>query len=453
MLKIPIKTLCLCFCFVEAVWLLLAQVLNSTLLLVPCLICFLVMMVWAALQNVAIPVFLFFLPFAPLLKLAPGTLSFFTLALLVAYAVYAVKGFKNVRITHLVPALGLIVLTLAVKLFNGYPITNNYILLCASLLLVPFMAIELDDRYSRYDFYWATLFFVLGITLAALTSQMLTDFESIARYIREVDELGVIRHSGYYSDPNFYSAHITAAFGGTMILLLDRMARPRRFVLIGAAVVLLYCGLLSVSKSFLLISICLIICWAFTFMFSKGRISSKILMVSMLIVLALFLLSSTAFTDLLDLVLVRLFRGTNMSDFTTRRVDLWGNYFNEFRDSPLILLFGNGCSIDVLVSGRGSHNTLIQMVHQLGLVGSGLLVAWFVSLVKTVRDAADVASLGWGKSVIFLLGVFGPWLALDYLFFDELFLLPIYVCIAFCYAQQTAAPVPMDAGGEKMTEG
>ena len=64
MITIRSKTLLLGACFIEAIWLLVAQTLNATVLLLPCLLCFLVLVGWAAIKNMAMPVVLFFLPFA-----------------------------------------------------------------------------------------------------------------------------------------------------------------------------------------------------------------------------------------------------------------------------------------------------------------------------------------------------------------------------------------------------
>ena len=54
MITIRSKTLLLCACFVEACWLLVAQTLNVTAILLPCLICFLLLVGWAAIQKAAI---------------------------------------------------------------------------------------------------------------------------------------------------------------------------------------------------------------------------------------------------------------------------------------------------------------------------------------------------------------------------------------------------------------
>ena len=143
------------------------------------------------------------------------------------------------------------------------------------------------------------------------------------------------------------------------------------------------------------------------------------------------------FTDLLDLMLSRLNRSTSLSDFTTRRVDLWHSYLMAFRDQPWMLAFGNGYS-DVLVNGRAAHNTIIQMVYQFGLVGSVMLIAWFILFVGTMLGSCS-RRLDWAQGTMLLLGAIGPWMALDYLFFDELFIIPLYLCVAirFLNGQQS----------------
>ena len=440
MLKLSVKAWCLCLCFIEVIWLLAAQAIGSLVLLIPCLVCFVGIVVWAALRDLAVPMILFFLPFAPLLKMKPGTISFFTISLLIVYMVYVVKGSRNVRITHFVPALALMILTATVKVIKGYDFSNVYILFVISLLLIPFCVIEMGERD---DFYYATVFFVLGIVTAALTSQMLSDSSTIARYINVIDEMGIQRRTGYYSDPNFYSAHITATLGGILVLLLNKIERIQRFVLVGMVVVLLYCGLLSISKSFLLVSVCLFICWFLAFLFQQGRISAKIVMIFTVLVIVAFILSSSVFTNLLDLMIFRLSKSTNLSDLTTHRVELWASYMRTLGEDPWMLWFGNGYS-SVMVDGRAAHNTLIQSVYQFGLIGCGILAAWFVCFIRTMLNDSRSYRLGWAQSGILLIGSFGPWMALDYLFLDELFLIPLYVCIAIRFCSRVSHVVHGD---------
>ena len=58
---------------------------------------------------------MFFLPFAALLKIQPGQTSFFTLALLVAYTVCLVLGYREIDIIHVIPAAVLVGFCLLIK--------------------------------------------------------------------------------------------------------------------------------------------------------------------------------------------------------------------------------------------------------------------------------------------------------------------------------------------------
>lgn len=434
MITIRTKTLLLCACFLEAVWLLAAQMLNVTVLLLPCLVCFLALVAWAAIKNTALPVMLFFLPFAPLLKLRPGTISFFTIALLMIYAVYTVTGSRQRNVLHLVPALLLVVLTLVVKTAHGYAIDNSYILFSATLLLIPFVSRELD---AECDFYWLTVCFALGIGLAAVTSQYLTVFPTISRYINvSIDAvLGFSRHSGYMGDPNFFSCHVTTALSGLLVLLLNNDKRSKLFVLVPLICLMLYCGLMSVSKSFFLISTCLLLLWLAALLLQRGRVSVKVTLIITLLVAGLFILSSTVFTDMLSTIFARFGQDSTLSDLTTGRTDEWNRYIGAMLEDARLLWFGQGYT-DVLFGEKATHNTPLQSVFQLGLIGCALIGFWLVCHIRTLLDGAAVRRNQIVWLAMLLIGAFGPWMALDYLFVDEFFMLPIFVCVAVRFLSQ-----------------
>lgn len=426
MVALRLKVIFLLACFAEVTLLLIAQVLGSTPLIYLCLLSFLALAVWAVFKRISIPVFLFFLPFSALLKTQPGTTSFYTIALFLVYMIYMVMGCKNVRIHHVIPGLCLLALTLVSKTAYGHGFDNAYLLFCAAILLLPFVTQELD---GAYDFYWLTCFFSLGIILAALTSRQLTAFSTIARYIEIKDLFGVQRYSGYYADPNFYSAHITTALGGVLVLLLNRVDIRKAFVLTAFLVLLIYCGSLSVSKSFLLVAVCLLLFWAVSVLFQKDRMSAKLMILLSFSVGVLFLLSSTLFTDMIDTMLTRFGSDKSLSDFTTGRTELWMQYVRAFEEDPFLLFFGNGYT-DVTVNGRASHNTLIQIIFQFGLVGGLVLLAWFACYVRTLLDDTRIRWDTLTQLFILFVGAFGPWMALDLVFFDEFFLIPVFVCVA-----------------------
>ena len=434
MLSVKSKILVLAACLLEMLWLLFAQVLNNPYILLPCLVCFLALAAWTAAKSMALPVLLFFLPFSALLKIQPGTVSFYTIALLMVYLIYIVMGSKKINVYHLIPALVLISLLLVVKTVFGYPFRYDFIMFAASLLVAPFLCREIND--NKYDFYWLTVAFSLGIVLAAITARYFIVFPTIARYVRKLSLFGVVRYAGYYGDPNFYSSHVAAALSGVMVLLLHNPKKGRTVALVLLMMVLLYCGFLSVSKSFLLIVLFLMLFWVVALMFKKGKLTMKVTIVLSLIVGAVFLLSFTAFTDLIDMMVQRITSGKTLSDFTTGRTELWGKYIQALSEDSRLLLFGMGYT-NIMINDRGSHNTLLQIVYQMGIVGSTILFAWIICYVRTLMAGTK---LRWGSMVqvcIILIGTIGPWMALDFLFFDEFFLIPIFVCFALRFLSES----------------
>ena len=423
MLTIRPRTLILLACLLEVIWLLVAQATGIAVLLMPCLVCFLALVAWSAIKGMAFPVILFFLPFAALLKMQPGQTSFFTVALLVVYLIYLAIGHRRISIIHVVPSAILIGLCLFVKMLFEYEIGSDFIVFALSLLLVPFVSLEFG---KRYDFFWLTLFFAIGIVLAAISSLYLRRFSTIAQYIEYLELFGVVRHAGYYGDPNFYSAHVSAALAGVMILLLNNSSKKKMVLLILLLLLLTYCGFLAVSKTFFLIAACLFLLFFLEFMFKRGKLTIKLLLILTFAIGIAFLLSSTAFVDLIDMIISRFARDSNISDFTTGRTDIWLKYLREFNEDTILLMLGKGYT-GVLLFEKASHNTIIQAIYQFGLAGCVFLVLWIVCLVRTCLSGVKIRRNYFTQICIVLIGTIGPWMALDMLFFDEIFLIPMYV--------------------------
>jgi O-antigen ligase len=258
-------------------------------------------------------------------------------------------------------------------------------------------------------------------------------FPNIARYIDVLEYSSMTRLSGYYGDPNFYSAHITAAIGGSILLILNETKIVRKIVIYFMIAVLMYCGFLSVSKSFALILLCMILLWIIEVLFKRGRLSGKVTMLMAVFVGGAYILTSILFTDLLDMMMERFVgAGNSLSEFTTKRSDLWLNYMRTFEDNPLVLLFGKGYTDD-LVNGRGSHNVVIQLVYQFGLVGTVLTFVWFYEYCKIVLRTVRLKMEHIVQTLLVIGGTFGPWLGLDLLMFDEFFILPFFVFLGILY--------------------
>ena len=422
------------FCVLVAIFIVVAQIFANTVLVLAALACFAMLVLWGSVNDMVIPVLLFFLPWAPLIKFQPGTTSIYTLAILAVLAIYVLRGGRNVNMFHLFPALLLFAETLVVKTLKDYSMNTDYIFFFACLFLFPLLARE---RERFYDFRSITLFFSFGIIIAALISQQVLLIPTIARYIRVHAYQDLTRLAGFYGDPNFYSAHITAALGGVMILLYRSKKRSEQLLFFAIMVLLLYCGFLSVAKSFALIVVCLFALWILDILFRRGRISFKLMLLFSILVGGLFILSSTLFTDLIDMMVERFVTSEgSISKLTTGRTELWLSYINAFEKDQILFWFGEGYT-GVLINGQASHNTILQSVYQAGLLGAILLGAWFLLYVRSILKTMNVRFGNLTSVLILLMGAMGPWMGLDMLFFYEFFLMPFYVCIGINYLEQS----------------
>lgn len=86
------------------------------------------------------------------------------------------------------------------------------------------------------------------------------------------------------------------------------------------------------------------------------------------------------------------------------------------------------------IGKRASHNTIIQGVFQFGIIGFPFLIAWFVITIKNL--ISNISDKKPHFLYILLMGdeIVLPWMALDIIFFDELFLLPVYGALTVAYS-------------------
>lgn len=70
-----------------------------------------------------------------------------------------------------------------------------------------------------------------------------------------------------------------------------------------------------------------------------------------------------------------------MNVITTYRYDLWMEYLIYMAHNPIVIFFGKSFGAKAL-STLSAHNALISMIYQLGIVGSAILIAIFVLMIK-----------------------------------------------------------------------
>ena len=416
-------------CLLACLLLVLAQTVGNGFLLLLVLIGCLLLAALACRQGLAIPVLLFFLPWSPLMKLAPGRISFYTIGLLICCALALAQDGMRLTVRQVVLAASLMALTLTAKILQTGSITNDYLMFVFMLLLFPCIARSCPRATS---FRCATMFFAGGIFSAAILARLVAHYPNISRYIIVESYLTVTRLSGFYGDPNFYSAHVTACLAGVLVLLSRETEKRRQILLAVVSVALLYCGLLSASKTFVLTVACMFLFWLPTLLERGNYGSARTRLLFGVLCAVAFVLVSPAFRQVLQIIGARFTEGEGLAGLTTNRTTLWLQYLTAFVHDIPLTLFGAGYT-SVNLFRKASHNTLIQAVYQFGILGIPLLLVWMWNMLADMFPESDKPLAGWKYTVLLCVGSFLPWMALDILQYDEFFLLPVYVLLGVAH--------------------
>lgn len=416
-------------CLLACLLLVLAQTVGNGFLLLLVLIGCLLLAALACRQGLAIPVLLFFLPWSPLMKLAPGRISFYTIGLLICCTLALAQDGMRLTVRQVVLAASLMALTLTAKILQTGSITNDYLMFVFMLLLFPCVARSCPRATS---FRCATMFFAGGIFSAAILARLVAHYPNISRYIIVESYLTVTRLSGFYGDPNFYSAHVTACLAGVLVLLSRETEKRRQILLAVVSVALLYCGLLSASKTFVLTVACLFLFWLPTLLERGNYGSARTRLLFGVLCAVAFVLVSPAFRQVIRIISARFTEGEGLAGLTTNRTTLWLQYLTAFVHDIPLTLFGAGYT-SVNLFRKASHNTLIQAVYQFGILGIPLLLVWMWNMLADMFPESDKPLAGWKYTVLLCVGSFLPWMALDILQYDEFFLLPVYVLLGVAH--------------------
>jgi len=421
---LPLNKRYLLGCISISLLLVMMQIRGSSILILACMAAFLALLGWSCVRNYTLPVLLYFLPWSLLMRTSPKSFSFFTLGLVLVCGISVVKKRFRFKRYHIISGILLVLLTLFSKLLHGSFISFDYIAFIMLIVLLP--VIKEEYQAEQYDFFHSLLYFSLGIILAALLAQRYIHYGNIARYISMHSYSSIIRMFGFNSDPNFYTAQVTAALGGCFYAILEEKSKRRTTVLGILLVVLMYCGVFSGSKSFVLVSAVMVFLWTVEMMRMRGKTGRKVVLILAAILVALYIASSALFGGWIQIILTRFSFTRDLSSLTTGRTELWKMYIEAILKDWKILFFGQGFT-NVKIRDRSSHNTLLQFVYQLGILGTPILLAWIACFFRGATKNQGKKRKWNLKTWILLTGVFVPWLAIDAMFFDEFFLLQWYV--------------------------
>jgi len=369
---------------------------------------------------------LFYISWAPILKFSPGSTSSFTILIVIIPIIYLLRIYRSrlkVNTRIILFSLYIIIQTLIVSfLTNSILNLTKYILLSIELLLYPIL---LNYYKNKFRFSSMVLFYTIGILTSSITGILLINNINMGLFIRSTIEGNVdviiSRLSGFIGDPNFFSSLILVGISCNIILL--RSAKKVKNVIyeIISLFLLVGFGLTTVSKMFIFTLVPLvIILLSVSFDWDKPKFV-KFVNFILFFAIALILINYGTFDYQFNLYLSRFGLSQHDGSFTTGRIEIALSYLEYFYNNISVFFFGSGMTKSYLV--HGSHNTIIQLIYQLGVFSAALFGIWVYNLIKMFynRYAIDNKNLA-----ILTIGILVPWLSIDMLYFESFLIIVIF---------------------------
>lgn len=229
--------------------------------------------------------------------------------------------------------------------------------------------------------------FIGGTAVSSIYAWIFTNSEAIKAIVgidREKSSIVVVdytRFSGLFADPNYYSAVLIFSLIGIMILRVNKKIKPTLGYVL--AIIIILIGLLTISKSFFLMLVIILVYYTFS-LFSRKRLAAGMGMVLLLSAFAVLAFSGSL--SMLDNIMGRLTEATSSAELTTGRSIIWENYLEYILSHPLVFLFGEGIDAPLL-NMVGTHNIFLESVYNIGIIGLLLIVTLLVSIFKVLgRD-------------------------------------------------------------------
>lgn len=314
-------------------------------------------------------------PFANIFKSSPNSQSFFTII------VFLYVGWNIIRKRYVHYLVIYIVLysmyLLVVQIVCNTLDIKNTVKLAANLI---FLHYGLENNRQIDD---KTLFlsYISGI-IASSVVKLSGLFPNINNYVAtvvagEVRFKDYVRFAGLYNDPNYYVVNVIIALC-LIVVLFYRRKIAGIYALTLAGILVVLAGLTG-SKS----AILMLVLPGILFMYSNSKSRRHFLQVLFIAAVTLFvLLICAGKIKIFQTVFARLSLVDNIKSLTTGRTAIWQDYLRHFSNEGFTLFFGNGLGAG-LVNDRGAHNTYIDLIYYLGIIGTVSIMSIIFAMTRT----------------------------------------------------------------------
>ncbi len=373
--------------------------------------------------SYCISLLFFLLPVASILKTGVGSISFFT----VLFFLTVIKLMISEK--RLSPNFLLMLMSLGVYLlaFSGIGQITTILTMLAGLIMLYCV------RSTKVSADTCVISYSLGICFASVLAECRSFLPIIQTFVQDsamklAENSYATRFSGLQGNPNYFTLDIIVALSALVVLIYNK--KPT-WLHMGCFILLSAFGLMSISKSFLLSWIILMLFW---FLVSLKQGVSRFVKMIFILILTITTIYFVAY-DSVELYLQRFLWDSSgtVNSITTGRSDIWKAYITEILGDLKILFFGNGLNT-ISSYGKGAHNTYLESIYTVGVLGSMLL---FIT-VKVAMRRVLIQKIILIPITVLLIRMFG----IGIMTYDNLwFYLLIIVILSMDQIQQTAPEI------------
>lgn len=363
----------------------------------------------------------FVMPMANVFKLSPGTQSFFTILILLYVVLHLVLPRKA---TMLAILFGVYVVV-GELLAGQFELFKTVKLICNLLFLSSILNGKVEIRHKEFF-----LSYIIGNLVASVFGTINSSFFKIQAYTG-VEAYGnpnsdnmVTRFIGLYTDPNYYAVGLIISLCLIVVLFHRKEIKPLPALILAMPIV--YFLILTYSKSALIMLLIILSFFIYSF-HSKGNYFAVIASIFSAVIVICLAMSGQI--PALDVILERFSagetsEGVDINSLTTGRFDIWLLYLKHLVNNVKTAVFGSGIASDY-VEGHAAHNTYLDSLYFLGVIGSGLLISLLAVISAQSRRVAIKRNI-MNYSVMICIVIM-------YFFLSELFYFdpPFHIFLAF----------------------
>jgi hypothetical protein len=259
--------------------------------------------------------------------------------------------------------------------------------------LYAFTRVSKESDFKNYIIAYA--FGLLGSSIIGLFK---TDMHLIGQYFTDFNReviggISIYRFSGLQLDPNYYSIGILLVLYALILLFIKK--NVSRILLLPLMVSITYFGFLTYSRLFVLVFILMLTVPIYYIFTKQKQFIVSIFIIGLLFISVYYLMSeSTYFFEIIERF--------NVEDISNNRFRIWNDYFYFLSQNIGALTFGRG--IGAPYYGRSAtHNTYLELVYYLGLLGSLLYVLFIVLILSSKRSFTRITYLNYFILILFLI--------------------------------------------------